>query len=215
MSNDLPQIETEIQTEERRMNTKLLLKGFIKYEPTGITHQSALRIVQRTSWDKFLTQWFKGRLGKSGVLSLNRSSLKALLANWQKNLFVTSGASKELNAVKAIYTAHFRKAKMEVPKPFDGYLALHVVITFPWLKGATKKEKEECYAVLKNTKPDCDNLVKILQDSMENNEIIKNDSRFSIVYYEKRYGDTPGIYYRISQILDRKKRRAVTDDILD
>jgi Holliday junction resolvase RusA-like endonuclease len=120
-----------------------------------------------------------------------------LLKAWMKCLFVSSGTSTEAGKEKAFYLLSLRPY---VPsEPLDGFLVLEVIFTYPWLKGHSKKLRGKYSWIKKNTKPDNDNKVKIFQDCLEVSGIVSNDSRFYKTVLEKRYGDNPGISFRITE----------------
>lgn len=161
------------------------INGSIVFNLPTKTHQSALRIVQRTSYDKFLHSY--GHL-----------PAKPMLSAWMKHLFVTSSASKELTRMKAFIVGEITKTKEEynITEPLDGALHLDVVFRFPYLKGHKSKDRDQGM-IRKTTKPDVDNYVKIVMDSMETAGIIENDSRFYSIYLSKYYDSKPGIYWQI------------------
>ena len=166
-------------------DSKTIVGSMVFNLPTK-THQSALRIVQRTSYDKFLAQ--HGKLNPRQMLSA-----------WMKYLFVTSSSSSELNKLKKYLISELQQTMKDVQEdyPLNIGMKLHVSFVFPWLKGHTKKEREQGI-IIKTTKPDVDNLVKVLMDCMETSGLIENDSRFYEITLNKNYGDEPGIYWQIT-----------------
>ena len=167
-------------------------------ENPTVTHQSALRIIMSTSFMLFLNERYQKRWNAVDQVTLNKSSLKQLLAEWNKTLRVSAGASKELNEQKKVFMLHL--SKRAPVEPLDGTFQLHVVITFPWLKGHGKKLQERAKAIRKNTKPDTDNLVKTFKDCLEKSGCLINDSRIARDIIEKRHGDDIGIQYRLTPI---------------
>ena len=153
------------------------------------THQSALRIRQKTSVEKFL--------------SANPTfSTTQACKMWMKQLFVSAGDSSDATKLKAMYVSYMKTIAPE--EPMDGFLRLDVVVNYPFLKKHKKNEDYEY--IVKNTKPDIDNVVKIISDSMEKAGLVKNDSRFARIYMEKRYSHRPGVQFRISRMGSSKLR---------
>lgn len=174
------------------------IAGYIEFEPGNVTHQSALRIIMSTSFDKFLDEKYSKAWNAMNQVTLNRNSLKALLGEWQKTLRVSSGPSKELTQMKGIYARHMDKRRPE--EPYDGCMQLQMVITFPWLGKHGKKLRERCKAVRKNTKPDVDNTTKVFMDAMDICNVLANDSRVSRLIVEKRHGEKTGVQWQLKEL---------------
>jgi len=163
--------------------------GNIPFTMTTKTHQSALRIVQRTSFNKFLAQY--GHLQQT-----------ALLKMWMKHLFVTSSASKELTALKEFFVEKLQIIhKNHNGVQLTGCCELRVVFAFEFLKGHKKSDIIKG-AIHKGTKPDLDNLAKVFMDCIEKVGMVENDSRFSKIILEKSYCHIPGIYFSINELTE-------------
>lgn len=166
------------------------IAGHMEFELPTKTHQSALRIVQRTSFNKFLLQY----KNLKGV---------ALLKMWQKHLFVSASASKELNQLKAYIRSELERNIQNLAHedalqlPFDCPVRLEVTFNFPYLKKHSAKDREN--RIVKTTKPDLDNTVKILLDCMEEVGLVINDSRICQMVLEKYYSDKPGIVWQLTE----------------
>lgn len=78
-------------------------------------------------------------------------------------------------------------------EPMDGPLRLTTKWLFPKIKGTTNGQ-------YKHTKPDTDNLVKLLKDCMERTGFYVNDSRVASEITEKFWSDTVGIYVRLESL---------------
>ena len=78
-------------------------------------------------------------------------------------------------------------------EPMDGPLRLTTKWLFPKIKGTTNGQ-------YKHTKPDTDNLVKLLKDCMERTGFYVNDSRVASEIIEKFWADTVGIYVRLENL---------------
>lgn len=90
----------------------------------------------------------------------------------------------ELKAARAKLTAHL--AKFVPGRPLSGPVWLGVKWLFP--KG---KHRDGEY---KTTKPDTDNLEKLLKDVMEDLGFWKNDAQVASEHVEKFWAELPGLY---------------------
>lgn len=82
-------------------------------------------------------------------------------------------------------------------KPLDGTLRMVVKWCFP----VSGRHHDGEY---KNTKPDLDNLAKMLLDEMEHTGFFTNDARVASLTAEKFWAELPGIYVRIEKIGEEK-----------
>ncbi len=76
-------------------------------------------------------------------------------------------------------------------KPYEGAVRLETVWSFP--RGRHK-------AGPKTTKPDCDNMIKLLKDCMTYAGFWKDDALVACEVTEKMWGDVPGIYVVVEEI---------------
>ena len=97
----------------------------------------------------------------------------------------------ELKSVRALYTAHLAKAAP--PQPMTGPVALNVM----WLWPADNKHPG---GTPKTTKPDTDNLQKLLKDCMTAARWWRDDAQVFSEYVVKEYGEEPGIYIRAEEV---------------
>lgn len=97
----------------------------------------------------------------------------------------------ELKAARAKLEAHLAKHKPD--KKYTGPVRLGVKWCFP-IKG---KHKNGEY---KTTKPDTDNLQKLLKDVMTDLGFWKDDAQVASEIIEKFWTDIPGIYIHISEL---------------
>lgn len=86
-----------------------------------------------------------------------------------------------------------RLAQNAPGKPLDGPLRLMVKWCFPMIGGVADGQP-------KDTKPDCDNLQKLLQDEMEKLRFYTNDSRIAELFVGKYWARTPGVWVRLEEI---------------
>lgn len=94
---------------------------------------------------------------------------------------------------KKILMEHLYQHRPE--QPFEGPLSLHVKWLFP--KGKNHKNGE-----WRVTRPDTDNLQKILKDAMTKTGFWKDDAQVARELVEKRWADESqtGIYVRIEML---------------
>lgn len=96
----------------------------------------------------------------------------------------------ELKAAKQKLESHLAAYKPE--RPYTTGVRLMVKWLFP--KG---KHKDGAY---KTTKPDTDNLQKILKDIMTKLDFWKDDAQVASEIVEKFWAEVPGIYILISEV---------------
>lgn len=97
----------------------------------------------------------------------------------------------KLKAVRQLFTDHL--ARYTPPKPMTGPVNLEVVWQFP----ADKRHPAESPRV---TKPDTDNLQKLLKDCMTAARWWKDDAQVFCEKVMKVYMDKPGIYIKAEEI---------------
>lgn len=83
--------------------------------------------------------------------------------------------------------------------PFEGAVSLDVKWIYPWRKAEPKKNKTNGIKFC-DKRPDCDNILKLLQDCMTRLGFWNDDSQIASLKMEKYWGDKPGIYIRIEEI---------------
>ena len=170
-------------------STNVINGGLAMSQVPRATHQSALRVMQKTSPEKFVRE----NPELSGV---------ALCKAWSKQMFVSRGDSSEASRFKGTLVKYMETIKPE--EPMDGYLRLDLVVTYAWLKKHKKNEDYEY--ILKNTRPDIDNIAKLIMDAMDKAGLVQDDARFCRVVFEKRFGHRPGIRFRISRMTSFKMK---------
>ena len=83
---------------------------------------------------------------------------------------------------------------------FDCPLSVSIILRFPFRKSETKRNREKI-AIPHTSRPDVDNLVKILLDRIERLSFIRSDSLISILHVEKYWHESPGFSITIEEIL--------------
>ena len=106
-----------------------------------------------------------------------------------KPIFYDPPAVKEARNMLSAYLAVHKPAK-----PLEGAISLRVIWLFP--KGKTHKNGQ-----WRTTKPDTDNLQKLLKDCMTRCGFWKDDAQVAREIVEKRWADDPsGIYIEIEEL---------------
>ena len=82
------------------------------------------------------------------------------------------------------------KQAMGVSGPIPGPVSLSIVAVWPIPASWSKKRRSE--AVWKTSKPDADNVAKVIGDGC-NGIVWADDSQVVMLRVEKRYGDVPGV----------------------
>lgn len=83
--------------------------------------------------------------------------------------------------------------------PHEGPLRVSVEWTYPWRKSESKKNRKLGYLPC-TTKPDADNLCKLLFDCMTRLGYWIDDALISDLHFKKGWGDKNGIGITIEQI---------------
>lgn len=78
-------------------------------------------------------------------------------------------------------------------EPLTGPVVERVRFVFPWRPSESKKVVKAGVNVPIITKPDCDNMVKRLNDILERLRFFENDSQIYSMTIEKYRGSSPGI----------------------
>ena len=99
----------------------------------------------------------------------------------------------ELKAARAKLRAHLQSQVKKPEKPFESPLELLVKWCFP----ANGSHHDGEY---RSTKPDTDNLQKLLKDCMTDTGYWKDDALVCREIVEKFWADIPGIYIRITEL---------------
>ena len=87
-------------------------------------------------------------------------------------------------------------------EPFLGLIEAYITAVFPVPKSYSKKKTEELLNGCKNydKKPDCDNLAKIILDSL-NGIAYKDDSQVTALHIRKEYGVQPKVIVVLKEIV--------------
>lgn len=105
--------------------------------------------------------------------------------------------SQEAKAIEQEYLLKLKRWRPQ--EPLIGPLQLSVTFRFPFLKGDTKKERENGY-IWHDTKPDLDNMSKMLIDCMAELGFFNNDSQICVSTLKKKRAENVGIYIELDCI---------------
>lgn len=85
-------------------------------------------------------------------------------------------------------------------KPIEGRVKVTIVAHFPLPKQASKKDKEQMLLgnIAPTKKPDIDNIVKIILDSL-NKIAFKDDNQITKMEVEKVYDEEEKVYVKIEE----------------
>lgn len=84
--------------------------------------------------------------------------------------------------------------------PLQGPCRLTVTAFYTWPKSATKKRKAAPDGAWKDTKPDTDNIVKIIKDSL-NGIVFVDDAQCSDIRAVKRLADSSGLSVEVVSLV--------------
>lgn len=107
----------------------------------------------------------------------------------------------ELKAAKQKLTDNL--GRHAPPDPLSGPLRLMTKWIWPVPEPEAKQARElvgEDWAIYKQTKPDTDNLIKLLKDCMTRCRFWRDDAQVASEITEKFLGLRPGIYVRIEEL---------------
>jgi Holliday junction resolvase RusA-like endonuclease len=83
-------------------------------------------------------------------------------------------------------------ARYAPPEPLTGPLRLRVDFVFPWRKAESKRRRSLGRAP-NDSRPDCDNLVKLVGDVLCKLRFYGDDGQVADLHVTKAWGDHPGI----------------------
>tara|TARA_R110000824_G_scaffold270047_1_gene458524 strand:+ start:2003 stop:2419 length:417 start_codon:yes stop_codon:yes gene_type:complete len=101
-----------------------------------------------------------------------------------------------VKAMKQIWTSSLIPHKPD--EPLKGALSLEVLFAYPYRKADAKKAQGR--DILKDTQPDCDNMVKGLSDIMEKLGFFTNDGQISSLTVHKIWADTPRVEINLDEL---------------
>lgn len=87
-------------------------------------------------------------------------------------------------------------------KPMEGPLSLSIDFVFPW-RASEPKKRIVLGRVPHTSKPDCSNLVKMIEDCLTKLGFWKDDSQVADLHVSKAWGAAVGIYVAIRAVPPR------------
>ena len=103
---------------------------------------------------------------------------------------------KSVAQLRAIYESHIKKQAAKIDHTFEGPLELEA--KFYYMTKDKKKLKGEAW---KTSRPDCDNIIKLLQDVLNLYKLLgKDDSYVTRLVVEKHWGVVPSIRVQIREL---------------
>ena len=83
-------------------------------------------------------------------------------------------------------------------QPFEG--AVHLVLEFQWPYRASEPKKNRNAPIWHCSRPDCDNIAKLVTDCMTKLAFWNDDSQVASLLVSKQWGNSPGIGIRIVKL---------------
>ena len=90
---------------------------------------------------------------------------------------------------------------MDGRPPIEGPCALKVVAFYPWPKGATLKRRHDPAGAWKATRPDVDNLIKLVSDTLQG-IAFRDDGQLARMVAEKVHGPAAGLTVMVRTLAD-------------
>ena len=118
--------------------------------------------------------------------------------------FIGKKSSSKAAAAQSSLLVLLAAERPKLGTPYAGALEVHVTWTYGWRKSEPKKYRVNGYLPC-DTRPDVDNLQKMLFDCMTRVGFWNHDAQLAQVTFKKQWGNTPGIHILIEQAADRKE----------
>jgi len=94
--------------------------------------------------------------------------------------------------------------------PVDHAVELRLIAVYPWPKSMTKRRRVEVDSHFKATKPDGDNIQKIVKDGL--NQIVwTDDARVAVVHFAKLFGSRAALHVEVHALSDSSWPRGFRD----
>ena len=106
--------------------------------------------------------------------------------------FANSKGKRTQNDLMSLLREHVPETASDCP------VSVCIVWAYPWRKSETKKRKARGWQPC-DTRPDCDNLCKLLLDCMTRLGFWNDDSQVYDLHFVKKWCDTPGIGIEITE----------------
>jgi Holliday junction resolvase RusA-like endonuclease len=141
----------------------------------------------------------------SQQLSVFIPCLVPTVTSQQKGAFAAKGGGVRFFKKKAVKQSENTFAALLMPhvpkEPFTGPLCFIITLTFPWRKSEKKSRIKSFSSYPIETRPDCSNLIKTIEDVMTSLRFWNDDGQISSLHIAKCYGDKPGIRINLTSDL--------------
>lgn len=87
------------------------------------------------------------------------------------------------------------------PAPMGGPLNMSIQFVWPWRKSEKKSDVMAFFKMPMYTKPDCSNIVKMIEDVMTGLRFWVDDAQIACLQVSKAWGHNPGISVRVGPIV--------------
>lgn len=137
------------------------------------------------------------------VLHFNAQCIPPRATAQQKGAFVCNGKVRFFTKAKVKQAEQtwwhiLEPAKAQLSQPLEGPLALNITLTYPHTKSTPKRLREEELPM--SVKPDLDNVVKALLDTMTHMAFWNDDSQVFALQLLKQRGPEPGIELQLYEV---------------
>ena len=132
--------------------------------------------------------------------STHQASAKILFSKKRNSYFVGKKDTSKGKETKDFLIALFNKYRPV--NPFKEPIKLCVTWCYPWRKTEPKKNMIVGYKWC-TTRPDCDNLSKLVQDIMTKLNFWEDDSQIAWLEFKKMWSNKPGIYVEIESLVQK------------
>jgi Holliday junction resolvase RusA-like endonuclease len=118
---------------------------------------------------------------------------RLVMIGGKPRFFATKGHQEAEHSLLALCAQHAPS------DPLQGPLRLDVQFVFPWRKSETKRRRA-LGIIPCDTRPDCDNLVKLVADVLTKLRFYGDDGQIADLSVSKAWGDRVGITINISSL---------------
>jgi Holliday junction resolvase RusA-like endonuclease len=127
----------------------------------------------------------------------------------QKGAFAAKGGGVRFFKKKPVKQAENSLTALLYPfrpeKPMQGPLTLIVTLAYPWRKSEKKSRIKEFGSYPIETRPDVDNIYKMLGDVMTTLGFWSDDGQIANLHVGKVYSDSPGISINITSAIVKRR----------
>lgn len=137
------------------------------------------------------------------VLQYTQACIPPTTTAQQKGAFVCNGKVRFFTKAKVKQAEQtwwhiLEPARKQLTAPLEGAVSVEIVLIYPHKKSTPKKDLWRILPI--STRPDVDNLVKSLLDTMTHMAFWKDDSQITILHIEKWRGPEPKLELTIQKL---------------